>query len=780
MFKLEEADRNAKHNVPVLADWHPDEATSYIVHDVCCRMLPSMCRSRPVRRSFPRVLDTALRAAVSFVAAALLSVQAWSLKIFAVPYLLLVIAVVTVRPTVGSTMMCIDSQGKGALASAVVDVLILWVGVGRISDQNTRIVVVELLLFVTSTGLAYYFHPPLARRFSLALHALTVIQIANGSSINIYLPVQILAAFVVGYVLSFILVTIPFPRLAKDELLDRYKQCLCTISTVFDDAIAAYLSTTPVAPQVLHGLMQSRLDVVGSSLTVMRRLQTEAKYECDLFTFVFPQSMSVASAVVADPDRVEQLLWICTNLQHTLSSFSYTSYHAAFVPFLRSAMLDLCSVQAEFVQLFASDCSGEVTQPRLDRCRARLDNAMDEVWRSFTDARRHVYGYYGDGDQADDQPSARGRSRTSSNAAAAADGAGSTAPLVLMHTTIDIFSRTSMMYYTSRFYHALTLLPVDAAVLAPLPTAAASPQSPSLDGATRSGKLTSASSLMWQRKRRFLRAKARELLHSPFSWSIVGLHPVDDLIYLVVTFLSWLRRPALDVNWFKSSLKIALIICVASLIAVIPQLSSSDVFPNGVWAAFTAAIIVSDTEGAMWERGVHRAVGTLVGGLVGYLVLLAFGSNWYGVIPLLAVWVMPCQFIQASSYNYLGALAAFTPIVIVFGHDMSAAAAALSAERWSLARMEEIIIGIAVALAISTVLWPVSSIRLLRSEIIVSTEAFSVGIEQTEAIYEGSDAATAAQGGSRCSGSKGDGNGRSRPGGGREGQSAAAHRSAGF
>jgi hypothetical protein len=50
--------------------------------------------------------------------------------------------------------------------------------------------------------------------------------------------------------------------------------------------------------------------------------------------------------------------------------------------------------------------------------------------------------------------------------------------------------------------------------------------------------------------------------------------------------------------------------------------------------------------------------------------------------------------------------------------------------------MEEILIGVAIVLVVSSLLWPVSSIRLLRSEIILSAESFMLGIGKTASIYE--------------------------------------------
>jgi uncharacterized membrane protein YgaE (UPF0421/DUF939 family) len=63
----------------------------------------------------------------------------------------------------------------------------------------------------------------------------------------------------------------------------------------------------------------------------------------------------------------------------------------------------------------------------------------------------------------------------------------------------------------------------------------------------------------------------------------------------------------------------------------------------GLWAAFTAAILASDTEGAMWQRGIYRLMGTLLGGIVGWLILLCCEGidspeRWYIIVPLLTLW----------------------------------------------------------------------------------------------------------------------------------------------
>ena len=268
---------NANLNVPQTAGSHHCETTSSILRDVLCHMLPSLLSPHPIRRTFARNLDLALRAAAAFAVAAVLATQSWSNDVLGVAYLLPVLAAIMIRPTVGSTVMGIDAQGKGVLLAMLVDLVVIGAQVGQLGSAN-RTVAVELILLFTCTFLAYFYVPPLARRFSLALHALIMIELAFGAA-SIYLPLQLLATFAISYGLCLTFTLVPFPRLAKDELLDRYQQALLSISEVFDELVAAYLETGPIAPVVLSTTAQSQLNSVVKSLTIMRRLQAEVAWE---------------------------------------------------------------------------------------------------------------------------------------------------------------------------------------------------------------------------------------------------------------------------------------------------------------------------------------------------------------------------------------------------------------------------------------------------------------------------------------------------------------------
>ena len=601
---FEAADNNAKRNVPQLSDNHRHELGYTIVSQFYHRWLPSLFSPKPIRHIFPRNLDNAVRALIAFIVAAVIAVQSWAATILAVPYLFLVFAVITVRPTVGATMTNIDAQFKGVLAAVAIDMIVTGSQVRSLS-QTHRIIVVEIVMFVTSIGLAYYFHPPLARRFSLAIHSLIMIEIALGVD-QVILPLQILLCLVLAYCVSLVLVSLPFPRLARDELLDRYQQSLLTLSDVFDEVVQCYLSTEPIAPQVLHAQVSSQLESVFKSLTAMRRLQSEKNMESNIFSLLSPMSMCVGNPVLADPDRIEQLYWIDRNLLKTLSTLHYSSYHAAFVHFLRDALHNLSHEQSTYLKMFGTADSCMVSKTRLDESRQRLDEAMTEAWHAYTRGRQSLYGLGVSGHKhsADNVRAAAERRKrrhsigqgvavhshhmeSDTEAPASVEPqeslrllvkeemradkhptVASSDPPVLFHTTMDVFARSTFMFYIARFHHALHLLPLDNEVLAIHTTI--KPQS-----TTSSPADFQPSS--WPRKRFALHRLVHHHIRHPLQWSLLGLHPLRDFLYLFEVAWEFVRRPSIDWNWFRSSVKISLIICVASLIAVIPQIGATTI-----------------------------------------------------------------------------------------------------------------------------------------------------------------------------------------------------------
>ena len=83
------------------------------------------------------------------------------------------------------------------------------------------------------------------------------------------LPLQILLCLVLAYsCVSACWCMLPFPRLASDELLDRYQLALLTLSRrVRRGGAAATCRQSPWRPQVLHTQVSSQLESVWKSLS---------------------------------------------------------------------------------------------------------------------------------------------------------------------------------------------------------------------------------------------------------------------------------------------------------------------------------------------------------------------------------------------------------------------------------------------------------------------------------------------------------------------------------
>ena len=156
IVRLEGANVHVNRNVTPSASTPQREKAASMCHDVLLHQLPSLLSPRPIRRAFARNLDNVVRGVLAFIVAATVAVQPWSTELLAVPYLAAMFTAGMVRPTVGSTLMYIDTQGKGVLAAAVLDVIIMAAQVPQLSSTS-RILTVELLLFLTSTLLSYYF-----------------------------------------------------------------------------------------------------------------------------------------------------------------------------------------------------------------------------------------------------------------------------------------------------------------------------------------------------------------------------------------------------------------------------------------------------------------------------------------------------------------------------------------------------------------------------------------------------------------------------------------------
>jgi uncharacterized membrane protein YccC len=119
--------------------------------------------------------------------------------------------------------------------------------------------------------------------------------------------------------------------------------------------------------------------------------------------------------------------------------------------------------------------------------------------------------------------------------------------------------------------------------------------------------------------------------------------------------------------------------------------------PNGIWASVTVLVVIGGLQhhGNIRKKAADRALGTLLGALVGLLLIAQLHS--IGSMPLhyvlMSIAAGVCGYYAIGQAGYIALLAAIT-VCIVAGHGDSTVATGL----W---RTLNVLIGIAVALAFS-------------------------------------------------------------------------------
>lgn len=131
------------------------------------------------------------------------------------------------------------------------------------------------------------------------------------------------------------------------------------------------------------------------------------------------------------------------------------------------------------------------------------------------------------------------------------------------------------------------------------------------------------------------------------------------------------------------------------------------------WALFTVFVLmIAQYVGAIAEKSFFRLIGTVVGGVTGYLLTAAFEQNPLIYLPLLGIVVGTCTALFGQNrYPYAFLLTGMTTLVVA-GNGM-----ANPDNSWTfmLSRIEEIVVGLVVTMVVQGVLWP----RYARAEFLV-------------------------------------------------------------
>jgi len=125
---------------------------------------------------------------------------------------------------------------------------------------------------------------------------------------------------------------------------------------------------------------------------------------------------------------------------------------------------------------------------------------------------------------------------------------------------------------------------------------------------------------------------------------------------------------------------------------------------NPGWALFTVFVLmVAQYVGAISEKSIFRLIGTLVGGILGYLLTGSLEQEPILFLGLIGLVVGGCTALFGQSrYPYAFLLCGMTTMVVA-SNGMGDPAASWT---FMVSRIEEIFVGIVVTLVVQSVLWP--------------------------------------------------------------------------
>ncbi|CAF0802510.1 unnamed protein product [Adineta steineri] len=196
------------------------------------------------------------------------------------------------------------------------------------------------------------------------------------------------------------------------------------------------------------------------------------------------------------------------------------------------------------------------------------------------------------------------------------------------------------------------------------------------------------------------------------------------------TLVEWLKP-----QWprFVSAFKSMVIIGVGSLFVMVPGLAK--VFENGQWILIALCMTQGDTVGGALTTMKMRLVGTLFGAMWAYITYLAVSDNVYHTFGMLVPWILFFGYLKPlPQWGYAATVACFTPVLITLGRIPYGDT--LPAGNYALLRIEENLIGIAVAVVLTIAIFPVFAIDVLKNNIDTTLQLCRGSINAMHAIYD--------------------------------------------
>ena len=204
-----------------------------------------------------------------------------------------------------------------------------------------------------------------------------------------------------------------------------------------------------------------------------------------------------------------------------------------------------------------------------------------------------------------------------------------------------------------------------------------------------------------------------------YIWNTFDRHQVLTAWWpywsLCLTANEWLKYYAWNSTHAKQSIKMGLAMTLGALIAIIPE--SAQRFNNAFWISITIGFIQSLSTGALVLTAAARLIGTMLGVSASYLMNAAFGQNFAGLVPAIAIWAGICGYARVWTVNwaYAAVIAALTPILLIYGLYYTGQT---DISEYGFLRIQETVLGIIIALVIGIGLWPIEASALIRMEFI--------------------------------------------------------------
>ncbi|KAK9767548.1 hypothetical protein K7432_002563 [Basidiobolus ranarum] len=205
--------------------------------------------------------------------------------------------------------------------------------------------------------------------------------------------------------------------------------------------------------------------------------------------------------------------------------------------------------------------------------------------------------------------------------------------------------------------------------------------------------------------------------------------------YRLWLFLMWFKKPE-----FKFSIKFTLALCLVTIPAFVSSTYDWFLDVHGNWGLVTVCLVMNQTIGSTVSVGIYRIIGTILGGLWGYLCWLASQGNPYIIAVFTYIIGIPCwYFFITRPYTKVPLVSLTTYMIVLFSTYNSVVVdkrgSSTSAGLLAVLRTVNLIIAIIISLLVEMVLWPYVARIELRRHLGITFYNFGVLFSATTSVH---------------------------------------------